>query len=113
MENTARGNRIHIGLYGKVNAGKIINKQIWKQIVERKIQNQSNLLSKLSLGENLLKHYYTNVKSGDTTNREGIAAKQYWRHLFGEKFLRDRMGPCPNNYLNNTVSHGSLIVSYI
>lgn len=84
----------------QLEAGKIINKQIWKQIVERKIQNQSNLLSKLSLGENLLKPYYTNVKSGDTTNREGIAAKQYWRHLFGEKFLRDRMGPCPNNYLN-------------
>jgi CRISPR-associated protein Cas1 len=39
------------------------------------------------------------VKSGDTTNREGMAAKYYWKHLF-ENFSRQRYGDEPNNLLN-------------
>ncbi len=75
-------------------------KRIWKQIVERKIQNQSLLLEKLNKGTGILKQYYTNVRSGDTSNREGIAAKVYWKELFGKEFIRDRIGDVPNNFLN-------------
>lgn len=84
----------------QIESGKAVKKQIWKQIVERKIQNQSQLLCKLSLGADMLKPYYSNVKSGDSTNREGIAARVYWKHLFGRQFIRDRAGDCPNNFLN-------------
>jgi len=41
-----------------------------------------------------------NVKSGDTDNREGLAARLYWSRLFGAGFRRDREGPSPNNMLN-------------
>src|SRR5574344_851805 len=85
---------------GQIEASKPLNKALWKQIIETKIKNQSNLLYKLGLGNNLLKAYYDNVKSGDTTNREGIAAKAYWKHLFGKNFIRDRYGLPPNNLLN-------------
>ena len=40
-----------------------------------------------------------NVKSGDTSNREGLAAKHYWKHLF-QNFSRERFGSAPNNLLN-------------
>ena len=76
------------------------NKQLWRQIVEAKIRNQSLLLEKLGKGKNLLMQYYDNVKSGDSTNREGIAAKVYWRKLMGKDFIRDRYGEPPNSMLN-------------
>ena len=77
-----------------------LKKQIWKQLVEGKIRNQSVLLSKLGLQGELLKPYYMNVKSGDSDNREGIASKLYWGRIFGEGFKREREGCAPNNLLN-------------
>ena len=75
-------------------------KQLWKQIVEAKIRNQSLLLEKLEIGRSLLAQYYNNVKSGDSTNREGMAAKTYWKLLMGKGFIRDRYGDAPNPMLN-------------
>ena len=77
-----------------------MKKQIWKQIIENKIRNQARLLDKLGLCGSRLKPYYSNVKSGDSSNREGMAAKLYWRTLFGMEFVRDRFAPPPNNMLN-------------
>ena len=85
---------------GQIGCQEPLKKRIWKQIVERKIMNQSLLLEKLNFGHDLLKPYYTNVKAGDTSNREGIAAKIYWKKLFGKDFVRDRIGDAPNNLLN-------------
>lgn len=76
------------------------NKQLWKQIVEAKIRNQSLLLEKLGMGESLLAVYYNHVQSGDSTNREGAAAKVYWKKLMGRDFIRDRFGTPPNGLLN-------------
>jgi len=84
----------------QLEAGKPLCKQIWKQIVEYKIRNQSALLEKLGFGDDPLHRYHTQVKSGDNTNREGVAAKIYWQMLFGRQFIRDRMGTPPNNLLN-------------
>lgn len=81
-------------------ASKVTNKQIWKQIVEAKIRNQSLLLEKSGLGKSLLSSYYNNVKSGDSTNREGVAARIYWSKLMGKNFIRDRYGEPPNALLN-------------
>lgn len=81
-------------------ASKPLNKQIWKQIVEAKIRNQSFLLERLGIGKNILSAYYNNVKSGDSTNREGVAARVYWSKLMGKNFIRDRYGSPPNQLLN-------------
>lgn len=75
-------------------------KQAWKQLVEQKIKNQASLLDKVGIEHHNLKAYYSSVLSGDSSNREGIAARQYWNHLFGKDFRREREGLPPNNLLN-------------
>ena len=77
-----------------------LKKQIWKQIVEAKIRNQSRLLEEFFQCGDLLRKYYANVRSGDSSNREGIAANCYWKKLMGKCFIRDRFGKEPNNMLN-------------
>lgn len=84
----------------QIEASEPLKKGLWKQTVEAKIRNQAALLNKLGLDGDKLKPYYTNVKSGDTDNREGIAAKIYWSELFGNGFVRLRDGTEPNNLLN-------------
>lgn len=77
-----------------------MKKQAWKQIIEAKIKNQSAVLDTFCKNGSILKPFYANVKSGDTDNREGIAAKIYWTQLFGKDFKRDRCGDSPNVLLN-------------
>lgn len=77
-----------------------LKKNMWKQIIEAKIRNQAALLHKLDKDGDSLKPYYRNVKSGDSDNREGVAAKLYWDKLFDDKFIRSRSGPSPNEMLN-------------
>ena len=84
----------------QVEASLPMKKQIWKQVVEAKIRNQSRLLNELFQCGDVLQKYYDNVKSGDSTNREGIAANCYWKKLLGKDFIRDRFGYEPNNLLN-------------
>lgn len=85
---------------GQLSISEPCKKQAWKQIIESKIMNQSRLLSKLDKDGAKLKSLYMNVKSGDTDNREGIAAKMYWNLLLGKDFRRTREGSPPNNMLN-------------
>ncbi len=75
-------------------------KNIWKQLVECKIKNQALLLNKVGKNGDVLKPYYMNVKSGDTDNREGAAAREYWGRIFDEGFKREREGEPPNSLLN-------------
>lgn len=87
-------------LRNQMEAGEVLKKQLWKQIVEAKIKNQSLLLCKLGKHGERLKPYYSNVKSGDADNREGIAARIYFQELFGDDFIRDRTKPGVNAFLN-------------
>ena len=87
-------------LRNQMNAGEVLKKQLWKQIVEAKIRNQAALLNKVGQEGDILKQYYRNVKSGDSDNREGIAARVYFSALFGESFIRDRTLPGINALLN-------------
>ena len=75
-------------------------KRIWKEIIEHKIRNQAVLLDLLGRDGNLLKPYYMNVLSGDSDNREGLAAKIYWQQIYGRSFNRSRNGESPNSWLN-------------
>lgn len=84
----------------QLNASEPLKKGLWKQVVEAKIRNQAALLSKLGKDGDKLKPYYTNVKSGDADNREGVAARLYWNELLGEGFVRSRDGCAPNDLLN-------------
>lgn len=87
-------------LRNQMACGEVLKKQLWKQIVEAKIRNQSFLLSKVGKDGDVLKTFYSNVKSGDTDNREGIAARIYFQQLFGEDFVRSRDEEGINALLN-------------
>lgn len=84
----------------QIDASVPTKKNIWKQLVESKIRNQSLLLNKVGKNGDVLKPYYMNVKSGDTDNREGAAAREYWGSIFEDGFRREREGLPPNNLLN-------------
>lgn len=75
-------------------------KRIWQQIVVQKIKNQSIALKSCGKDGGILDEIASAVKSGDQTNREGHAAKTYWRILFGKEFVRDRYAPGINALLN-------------
>ena len=94
--NSVQGERYR----DQINASEPLKKNLWKQTVEAKIRNQAALLDKLDKDGSQLKPYWQNVKSGDTDNREGIAAKIYWDALFGDDFMRYRSGVSPNEMLN-------------
>ncbi len=84
----------------QIEASVPTKKNVWKQLVESKIKNQALLLNMIGKNGDVLKPYYMNVKSGDTDNREGAAAREYWRLIFDPGFKREREGPSPNNLLN-------------
>lgn len=94
-------NSIQGELYrAQIDASEPLKKNLWRQTVEAKIENQARLLNKLGMDGERLKPIYMNVKSGDSDNREGVAARLYWDMLFGDRFTREREGAPPNNLLN-------------
>lgn len=84
----------------QIEASQPTKKRIWKDIIEHKIRNQAALLDILGYDGKELKPYYSNVLSGDSDNREGAAAKAYWRQMYGRQFNRNREGDYPNPMLN-------------
>jgi CRISPR-associated protein Cas1 len=84
----------------QINASEPLKKQLWQQTIKAKIENQSELLKQLGQDKTPLDHYASKVLSGDTDNREGVAAAYYWKHLFDFDFKRERYGNYPNLFLN-------------
>ncbi len=66
-----------------------VKKQLWKQIVKQKIENQAAVLKLCCIeGWNTIDNLKNKVKSGDSTNMEAVAASQYFKLLFGKNFTR-------------------------
>lgn len=84
----------------QIEASLPLKKNLWKQLVEQKIANQAALMNETGAEGDKLKPLYSNVKSGDADNREGVAAKIYWDSVFGNEFVRTRFGGDPNPLLN-------------
>ena len=87
-------------LRNQIDCGEVLKKQLWKQVVEAKIKNQASILDSVGEDGNVLKSFYTHVRSGDIDNREGIAARIYFQHLFGDDFARNRNEQGINALLN-------------
>lgn len=82
---------------------------VWTEIVSQKIRNQSKLLAQTGRYDaaNMLAEYVTQIQYGDTTNREGHAAKVYFNALFGKNFSRGQENP-----INAALNYGyGLILS--
>ena len=75
-------------------------KALWADIVRLKIKMQIWALSQFDIESKHLNRLVFTVKSGDSENVEGQAARIYWKLLFGEKFVRDRQLFGINTLLN-------------
>jgi CRISPR-associated protein Cas1 len=84
----------------QIKASEPLKKQLWQQIIKEKIKNQATLLRHLGSEKTPLDYYASKVLSGDTDNREAVAAAYYWKHLFDFDFKRERFGAFPNLFLN-------------
>lgn len=66
-----------------------IKAAVWTEIVTEKIRKQAEVLAAWQKKENkMLYQYMEEIEYGDTTNREGHAAKVYFNALFGMDFTR-------------------------
>lgn len=85
--------------YLQIEQKKPLYKKVWQRIIQEKIKNQSRVLQ-LFEKENPLTNLHHFVLSGDTDNKEGYAAKLYFKSLFGNNFVRNRDSDGINAFLN-------------
>lgn len=80
---------------------------IWTEVVSDKIRKQSEFLAELGkqAESDLLKRYLSEMTLGDTTNREGHAAKVYFNAVFGMQFTRAEENP-----INAALNYGYTII---
>ena len=85
-----------------------IKTAVWTEIVTEKIRKQAENLIRWERTEaDLLYDYISQIEFGDTTNREGHAAKVYFNALFGMGFTRTA-----ENSINVALNYGySLLLS--
>lgn len=84
------------------------NKRCWQKIIKQKIRNQAEVLkmiNKTIMGD-YLDALSEKVNSGDTDNKEAIAAKGYFTTLFGKSFSRND----EENIYNITLNYGYAII---
>lgn len=77
-------------------------------IIKGKIENQIEVLVKNKKDNTIiekLKQFKDDVTEGDMTNREGLAAKIYFRELFGKQFIR-----FSDDVINSALNYGYTIL---
>ncbi len=75
-------------------------KRGWQSLVRGKINNQAEGLELAGCGSvSALRALARQVDSGDSKNREAQAAREYWKKLMGEEFIRGA-GDLANSALN-------------
>lgn len=97
--NTTQSERFQ----SQIKASLPLNKQLWQQTIQVKIENQAFVLNNTrNIPVNNMLAWVGKVNSGDTNNLEARAAAYYWANLFPQfpDFRRGREGIPPNNLLN-------------
>lgn len=91
----------------QLNCTESFQKRCWQRIIIRKITNQAKVLSmcEKSLMSEHLESLAKKVNSGDTENKEAIAAKGYFPSLFGRDFSREF-----DNIYNACLNYGYSII---
>lgn len=86
----------------QINASLPLKKRLWQSIVKTKLSHQAEVLrwkGEISVADKIVS-YKNRVQSGDTDNREAIAARIYWTALMGKGFRRNPDGDWPNALFN-------------
>lgn len=85
-----------------------IKEIVQAKIIKIKIENQLQVLKKHKKDINVINKlmlFKDEVLNGDVTNREGLAAKMYFRELFGKDFIR-----FSDNVINYALNYGYTIM---
>lgn len=86
------------------------SKNAWMKIIKAKIRGQANVLDGHGRdGASKLREIANSVKSGDPDNREGYAARLYWRYLFNDPSFRRNPGAKENGW-NGLLDYGYMIL---
>lgn len=81
---------------------------LWQKIIKAKIVNQCAALKISGSGTKVcdrMKQLAMEVLIGDTGNREGIAAKMFFRNLYGYDFIRFE-----DNIINSALNYGYAVI---
>lgn len=85
----------------QIEASEPLKKQLWKQTVAAKIQNQASLLRNLGCNTMHLDKMIPRINSGDPDNYEGQAAAIYWNFILRDYGVtRGRDMGSPNHLFN-------------
>ncbi len=87
----------------QIDSSKPLQKNLWRSIVQNKIQNQAKILEYFfpnNINIERLKNLAKDTLSNDATNNEGVAAGIYFKSLFGKDFKRERLNDDVNVLLN-------------
>lgn len=85
----------------------LLKDELWKLVIIQKINNQRRLLEIKTTDEYTIEKldvFIREVEPGDIGNREGLAAKMYFRSLFGSDFIRHF-----DDGINNALNYGYTI----
>lgn len=92
----------------QLNNTNVLKDELWKLIVISKIKNQKRVLEIKTKDEYTIEkinNFILEVTPDDIGNREGLAAKMYFRSLFGSDFIRQF-----NDGVNYALNYGYTIL---
>lgn len=92
----------------QMSLSKPFTKRCWQKIVQCKINNQSLCCECIGLADqsSKLREMLTEVFSGDSTNREAVAAQSYFLALFDDAFRRRN----DSDWRNSALDYGYAIL---
>lgn len=105
-DNHSRASKV-IGF--QIEKDRLYYDELWKKIVEAKIQNQARAFYKMKddfEGMEQILDFSYNISDGDKTNREAHAAKVYFNLLMGTSFSRGN----DNILLNSGLDYGYAVL---
>lgn len=80
----------HAGIVrSQLSISKPLAKEIWQRIVKAKISNQARVLDYCGIDSANVAKYIQKVRSGDSDNREAVAAAEYFKVLLKEGTRRE------------------------
>lgn len=97
-------------LHKQINWSQEMKDEMWQRFIQIKIYNQASVLSHLKKDSQFIQQLYglaDAVLIGDKTNREGHAAKLYFKTLFGNDFIRERESI---DGINSALNYGYIVL---
>lgn len=92
----------------QINLDPAFKNEVWKRITKAKIENQARVLDLVGCSRKVscrIRQLADEVEPGDRSNREGIAAKVFFREIYGVDFIRFSV-----DVINSALNYGYAII---